>query len=218
MKIRSLLALSVTLMCFVGTIFAQTAKDAQKKAVEKYPDLGRPGTAFHTRFVSLYEDAQKNTPALLSDPNWPIALADRAFDLLHTPEPAAKITPAKVDVLAKAKKGRAFFIRHEEVTIGGKLIKSVEIGDKTAVISYSNKTGKDQQPKYRFRLINAYGMEVGEFRDEWTFKTIPAGGVRSENADFYISEWLRGLLEFSTIELPDDWQKAVYLVIDGDEP
>ncbi len=92
MKTRPLFALSIALMCFVGTIFAQTATDVQQKAVEKYPDLGKAGSALHTKFIALYQDAKKNDPTLLQDPNWPAILAEKAAALVN--EPGAALTPA----------------------------------------------------------------------------------------------------------------------------
>ena len=219
MNTRPLIAQLVALAIFAAACFGQTVTEAQKMAIEKYPDLGRPGRPLHTKFLALHQDAGKNDPRLLADPNWPLILADRAWDLVYPlPEKSAKVKPSKVDVLLKAKAGAAFRIRNGEVTINGKLIKRVEIGDKTAIIYYFNKGVDDRRPKFRFRMINAYGMEIGEFRDEWTFKSIPAGAVRSENAEFFISNLTHELLEFSTIELPDDWKQPLFLVIEGSEP
>ncbi len=57
---------------------SQTVADAQKQALAKYPDIGRVGSPLHTQFMSLYTAAKQSDPTLLSDPNWPLILADRA--------------------------------------------------------------------------------------------------------------------------------------------
>ncbi len=65
---------------------AQTVADAQRQATAKYPALAQEGSAIHTRFLALYNDAKQNNPKLLSDPNWPIILADRASQPGETAE------------------------------------------------------------------------------------------------------------------------------------
>lgn len=76
---------------------SQTVADAQKQAIVKYPDLGREGSPINTEFRSLYTTAKESDPILLSNPNWPLVLADRASaavrktrSALPTPAPAPR--------------------------------------------------------------------------------------------------------------------------------
>ena len=217
MNTRPLIIASVALAIGVGLVFAQTATDAQKKAVEKYPDLGKPGSALHSKFMDLHREAMKSEPAVLANADWPLILAGRAFDILNPPQPMVEAKPLKVDVLAKAKAGTAFRIAGGEVTVDGTLIKRVELGRDTAVITYLNKTKEALKPNYSFRLFNAYGMQVGVFRDQWTFSTLDPGEVHKENQTFYLENFPE-LLRFSTIKIPDGWAEPVFLVIDGRMP
>jgi hypothetical protein len=87
---------------------AQTVDDAQKQAIAKYPDLTRDGSELHTKFLELYHEVQETDPGLLSNPNWPLILADQAYALLAAdaarsgasaspspePSPTASATPA----------------------------------------------------------------------------------------------------------------------------
>jgi len=47
-----------------------------------------------------------------------------------------------------------FSIEAGEVTVGGTLIKRVELGKTSAVITYFNKAKRALSPSYHFRLIN----------------------------------------------------------------
>lgn len=53
------------------------ATAAKAAAAKAYPALKIPDSAFNKRFISLYEEAQFREPLLLSDPNWPIKIAER---------------------------------------------------------------------------------------------------------------------------------------------
>jgi hypothetical protein len=53
------------------------ATAAKAAATKAYPALGIADSAFNKRFRSFYEEAQFRDPALLSDPNWPLKLAER---------------------------------------------------------------------------------------------------------------------------------------------
>jgi len=53
------------------------ATAAKAAATKAYPALGMADSAFNKRFRSFYEEAQFRNPALLSDPNWPLKLAER---------------------------------------------------------------------------------------------------------------------------------------------
>jgi hypothetical protein len=78
---------------------AQTVADAQKQALAKYPDLGREGSPLHTQFKSLYNAAKQSDPAALTDPSWPLTLAERAAAMLGAPPlvqpPSVTPTPAQ---------------------------------------------------------------------------------------------------------------------------
>lgn len=72
------LLLLITLFVLPIVVSAQTVADSQRQATTKYPALAQQGSPLHTKFIALYNDAKQNNPALLSDPNWPMTLADRA--------------------------------------------------------------------------------------------------------------------------------------------
>ncbi len=71
------------------------ATAARAAAVQTYPALKIPDSAFNKRFRSLYEEAQSRDPQFLADPNWPIKLAERtavalgggALPVANTPPP-----------------------------------------------------------------------------------------------------------------------------------
>ena len=92
MNTRPLIAQLVALAFFVGGCFGQAVVDPMKKALEKYPDLGKAGTTLHTKFIALYQEAKKNDPTSLQDPNWPAILAEKAAALVS--QSGAALTPA----------------------------------------------------------------------------------------------------------------------------
>ena len=130
---------------------------------------------------------------------------------------AQSVQPAKVDLIATAKGSKVFLIEAGEVTVGGNLIQRVELGKSSAVITYFNKTAKALQPKYRFRLIDAYGIEVSSFDDKWVLDTVGPGEAKKENKSFYTNN-AKDILQFSTITLPADWATPIYLLIEGIDP
>ncbi len=83
------------------------AREAQRQAAAVYPGITRPDSALNKKFVALYQDAQVNDPALLSRPDWPFVLAERAVvSLGGAPLPrsvpnalAARTNPAKSVVI-----------------------------------------------------------------------------------------------------------------------
>jgi hypothetical protein len=56
--------------------YAEAVNAAQHLAVARYPDLGKAGTAFNTRFVAAYHRLRFEDPNFFSDPDWPLHLAD----------------------------------------------------------------------------------------------------------------------------------------------
>ncbi len=60
-----------------SSVTPHPAIESRQAAAKAYPALRIPDSAFHKRFLSLYEEAQFREPALLSDPNWPLKLAER---------------------------------------------------------------------------------------------------------------------------------------------
>jgi hypothetical protein len=73
---------------------AQSVDDAQKQAIAKYPDLVRDGSPLHSKFLELYHQAQEFDPTLLSDPNWPLILSDKASALLAADAMASQPSPS----------------------------------------------------------------------------------------------------------------------------
>ena len=146
-----------------------------------------------------------------------VLLAALIMPLLSAHSEPPKIQPAKVDLITAARGSKVFRIEAGEVTVGGNLIKRVELGKSTAIITYFNKTAKSLQPKYRFRLIDAYGIEVASFDDKWILDTIAPSEAKKEDKTFYPNS-ASELLQFSTIALPADWATPIYLLIEGIEP
>ncbi len=56
--------------------YADAVNTAQHVAVARYPDLGRAGTLFNTRFVTAYRQLRASEPNYFTDPGWPLHLAD----------------------------------------------------------------------------------------------------------------------------------------------
>jgi glutaredoxin len=72
------------------------AREAQAKATSLYPGIAVPNSAMNKKFVELYKDAQASNPALLSRPDWPLQLADRAIvSLGGKPLPRTATAPAR---------------------------------------------------------------------------------------------------------------------------
>jgi len=136
---------------------------------------------------------------------------------LLTSSYAQSIDLPKVDLLKNAKGKKVYLISDTEIDVKGNLIKRVEIGENTAIITYLNKSQKAASPNFNFRLINAYGIEVASFTEHWLIYSIPAGDTKKENKDFY-RHCVQDILELSVINLPKDWKVPIYLVIDGDSP
>ncbi len=101
MNKRPIIAQLVALAFFVGGCFGQGVVDPMKKALEKYPDLGKAGTTLHTKFIALYQDAKKNDPASLQDPNWPAILAEKAAALVSKAD--AALTPTVPPAVAASR-------------------------------------------------------------------------------------------------------------------
>ena len=62
--------------------YGDAVNAAQHAAVALYPDLGRRGTHFNTRFVAAYRRLKIDDPGFFSDPEWPLHLAD---EIARTP-------------------------------------------------------------------------------------------------------------------------------------
>ena len=111
----------------------------------------------------------------------------------------------------------AYRIQNSEVTVAGDMIKRVELGRGTAIITYFNKTDAATKPSYEFRLISAYGVEIARFEDKWWVQTIAPGDTHQENKSFYQNR-VADILEFSSVILPSDWSEPAWLVIAGTHP
>lgn len=136
--------------------------------------------------------------------------------LLATGAHAQSIQLPKVDLVKNSKGKKVYLISEKEIDVKGNLVKRVEIGEKTAIVTYLNKGKKSASPNFNFRLINAYGIEVASFYEHW-ITSISAGDTKKENKDCNRNS-VRDILELSEIQLPKDWEVPVYLVIDGDSP
>lgn len=88
------LLLLITLFAMPFVISAQTVADSQRQATTKYPALAQQGSPLNTKFLALYNDAKQTNPALLTNPNWPMILADRAAAAAAAPQPARQAPTA----------------------------------------------------------------------------------------------------------------------------
>ncbi len=70
------------------------ARESQALALQVYPGLRVLDSPLNKKFLTLYADAQQNNPALLSRPDWPIHLAERAMvEIGGAPLPVPRATP-----------------------------------------------------------------------------------------------------------------------------
>jgi len=60
----------------------EASQQSQRLAMTKYPDLKHEGSAFHTKFVELYNAALKDRGVRLDEPNWPMVMADETMRVL----------------------------------------------------------------------------------------------------------------------------------------
>ncbi len=139
------------------------------------------------------------------------------FGILISHASAQAIQFAKVEHISPEKGSKIYPILNGEVVINGNLIKRLDIGKSTAGITYFNKSTFSIKPKYVFRLIDAYGIEVASFEDTWAFQSIAAGETHQENKAFTPIK-LERALHYSTVAIPKDWATPVYLIIEGSEP
>ncbi|XHR27521.1 MAG: YqaE/Pmp3 family membrane protein [Chthoniobacteraceae bacterium] len=56
----------------------KTVSDAQAEAIRRFPDLAKKDSALNKAFLALYNEAKTSRPALLTAPDWPIRLAEKA--------------------------------------------------------------------------------------------------------------------------------------------
>jgi len=61
-----------------------TAAEAQRLAVQRYPELGISGSKLNTEFVARYKFYQQTRPDYFRDTSWPLRLAE---ELTHTSQP-----------------------------------------------------------------------------------------------------------------------------------
>lgn len=127
------------------------------------------------------------------------------------------IVPGKVDLLTAANNSKVYKIEDGEATVSGSLIKRIVLGKTSATVSYFNKTNAAQKPGYSFRLINAYGIEVAEFRVNWVFSSIGIDEASAEEVRLS-QHRLDKILEFSTVALPGNWSRPAYLLIENGQP
>ena len=120
---------------------------------------------------------------------------------------------SKVDLAKVVKEGNVFPIEGGEITVGGNLLKRIEIGKSTAVITYFNKGDSLASPRYLFRIFNAYGLEISRFEDRWAFDKLKPSETKKEDKTFYISD-LKRAFQYSGIVLPDDWATPVYVLVE----
>ena len=57
-----------------------TVADAEKAAVQRYPDLGILGSKLNAEFVARYNLYQRTRPEYFSDVAWPVRLAEELVE------------------------------------------------------------------------------------------------------------------------------------------
>lgn len=120
----------------------------------------------------------------------------------------------KVDLITANPKA-VYVIAQGEITPKTALVKRVEIGKGSAIITYSNTTPKVAKPKFHLRLFNAYGMEIARVRVSWSFDSLKPGELKQETEKFYVSD-LKPVFEHTGLALPSDWDQAVYAWLEGE--
>jgi hypothetical protein len=121
----------------------------------------------------------------------------------------------KVDLVKRLDGQLIFLIGDGEINVDGDFLRRVELGKRTAIITYANKTQVRLKPAFEFRIFNAYGCEIASFSDKWMLDTLGAGELRKENKGFSISS-LDHIFEYSDFKLPDDWDEPIYILISGE--
>jgi hypothetical protein len=53
------------------------AMESRATALKTYPGLGLQGSAFNKKFIELREKMERTEPAFLTQPDWPLRLAER---------------------------------------------------------------------------------------------------------------------------------------------
>ena len=137
--------------------------------------------------------------------------------LATSPANAQQVKLKKVDMVAAFPKLQVYAIEAGESSVSGSLIKRVELGKNSAIITYFNKSKTFVKPDYHFRVINNYGMEISRFWDNWLLDSIGGGETHKEEKTF-VRHAIDKIFEFTTIDLPKDWETPSYLVIEGAQP
>jgi hypothetical protein len=125
--------------------WSQTVAEAQKKALAKHPDLGREGSPFHTKFLSLYKEIKEKEPKFLSNPSWPIVLADRTEEALWTEadladrEAAAAKYAARESADAEQKAKQKAKQKAEKQAAQEALLKAANIDPKAQIVHIEGK-------------------------------------------------------------------------------
>lgn len=86
--------LLITLLVFAASAIAQDAAAYQRRAIAKYPDLGKAHSPFHAKFLSIVSELKEKEPAFVNTSSWPLLVADRTAAALEA-ESAAKRAPLK---------------------------------------------------------------------------------------------------------------------------
>jgi len=121
----------------------------------------------------------------------------------------------KVNLAEKLQGNSVFKIEANEINVNEDLIKRVEFGKNTAIITYFNKTGESLRPKYAFHVFNDYGFKIGSFSAKWLLDTVFAGDTEKENKSFGIYK-LDEFFQYSDFKLPGDWNEPIYILIEGE--
>jgi hypothetical protein len=145
-----------------------------------------------------------------------ILLTLATASLMASAAPAQQVALPPVDLRKKIPAEAAtkvYQVVDNEVVVKSNLLKRIEFGDGTALVSLQNQGKEKAKPDFTIRLFSAAGVEVGHFRVNWTFESLEPGAIKTENAKFTAPALDE--LKYTELALPADWKKPAWVAIDG---
>ena len=100
-------------LALIATLFAPaqaravTVEESQTQATDKYPALARKGSALNLAFIDLYRKTKASDPSLLTNPRWPLILADMAYAAITLPRQAPVAQPDESEAMFAKSKAEA---------------------------------------------------------------------------------------------------------------
>lgn len=110
--------------------------------------------------------------------------------------------------------GNVFQVADSEINANGSLVKRVELGKSSAVLTYANRGRVGVKPDFTIHLFNAYGMEIASITVSWLLQKVEPGEVQKEDVKFTVLDLYR-MFTYSDLELPANWSQITYAVFEG---